>query len=634
MSQITIQCRLIASASTRQKLWKLMAELNTPLINELLILVCQHPDFEAWRHKGKVPTGTIKELCEPLKTDSRFVGQPSRFYASAVATVSYAYKSWLKIQKRLQLQLEGKTHWLEMLKSDAELIEESKETLDSIRNKASEILAQLTPESINIKKQKKGKKNKNPKKSKDDKSLVLALFDAYKNTEDILTRCAISYLLKNGCKLSETEEEAKKFIKRRRKLKIQIQRLTEQLEARIPKGRDLTDTEWQRNLILATNQVPKNEAEAKSWQDALLRESNSVPFPVIYETNSDMNWFKNQKGRICVKFSGIGECIFEIYCDNRQLHWFKRFLSDQEVKKNSKNQHSSSLFTLRSGCIAWKKREGKGEPWNVDHLILYCCVDTRLWTAEGTKLVAEEKAEGIAKIITKTKEKGQLNDNQLAFIRRKNTTLARINNPYPRPSKPLYKGQSHILLGVNLGLEKPATVAVVDMILGKALTYRSIKQLLGNNYRLLNRQRQQKKALSHKRKVAQNQAASNQYGESELGEYIDRLLAKEIIAIAQKYSAGSIVLPKLEGMREQINSEIQAKAEEKCPESIEAQKKYAKQYRRSVNQWSYGRLIENINSQAAQAGIVIEETKQSVKGSPQDKAKEIALAAYKSRNKS
>ena len=87
-------------------------------------------------------------------------------------------------------------------------------------------------------------------------------------------------------------------------------------------------------------------------------------------------------------------------------------------------------------------------------------------------------------------------------------------------------------------------------------------------------------------------------------------------------------------MREQINSEIQGKAEENCPESIEAQKKYARQYRRSVNQWSYGRLIENINNQAAQAGIVIEETKQSVKGSPQDKAKEMALAAYFSRNKS
>ncbi|WP_044291168.1 type V CRISPR-associated protein Cas12k [Rivularia sp. PCC 7116] len=113
MSQITIQCRLNARVSTRKELWKLMAELNTPLINELLILVCQHPDFEAWKHKGKVPAGTIKELCEPLKTDSRFVGQSVRFYTSAINTVSYTYKSWLKLQKRLQLQLEGKTRWLE-----------------------------------------------------------------------------------------------------------------------------------------------------------------------------------------------------------------------------------------------------------------------------------------------------------------------------------------------------------------------------------------------------------------------------------------------------------------------------------------------------------------------------------------
>ncbi|MEA5596750.1 type V CRISPR-associated protein Cas12k [Rivularia sp. UHCC 0363] len=138
-------------------------------------------------------------------------------------------------------------------------------------------------------------------------------------------------------------------------------------------------------------------------------------------------------------------------------------------------------------------------------------------------------------------------------MKRKNSSLARINNPFPRPSKSLYKGQPHILLGVSLGLEKSATVAVVDVILGKVLTYRSIKQLLGDNYKLLNRQRQQKQAMSHARQIAQIQASPNQYGDSELGEYIDRLLAKKIIAIAQKYSATSIVLPKLDGMREQVN---------------------------------------------------------------------------------
>jgi IS605 OrfB family transposase len=643
MSQITIQCRLVASASTRQKLWKLMAELNTPLISELLMQMRQHPDFETWRQKGKISAIVIKQLCEPLKTDPRFTGQPARFYTSAVTTVSYIYKSWLALMKRSQYQLEGKIRWYEMLNSDVELVEASGVSLDSLHTKAAEILAQLAPVETAETQPVQGKKVKKGKKSlysDSERNLSKNLFEAYGNTEDNLTRCAISYLLKNGCKISDKEENPEKFTKRRRKLEIQIQRLTEQLEARVPKGRDLTDSKWLETLSIASTNVPQNEAEAKSWQDALLRKSSSTPFPVIYESNEDMTWFKNQKGRICVKFNGISEHTFEVYCDSRHLHWFQRFLSDQEIKKNSKNQHSSSLFTLRSGCMGWQ--EGKdirgsavvAASWNLHHLTLYCTVDPRLWTDEGTKLVIEEKAEDIAKNITKAKEKGELNDKQLAHIKRKNSTLARINNRFPRPSKPLYKGQSHILMGVSLGLEKPATVAVVDVISGKILTYRSIKQLLGDNYKLLNRQRQQKQALSHARQIAQTQAAPNQYGDSELGQYIDRLLAKEIIAIAQKYSAGSIVLPKLDGMREQINSEIQLIAEEKCPESIEAQKKYAKQYRRSVNQWSYSRLIENIKSQAAKAGIALEESKQPIRGSPQDKAKELVFAAYKSRKKS
>ncbi len=638
MSQITIECRLIAQESSRQHLWKLMANKNTPLINELLKLIAEHSGFEVWREKGKIPTGTIKQLCEPLKTDPRFQGQPGRFYTSAITLVTRVYKSWLALIKGLQYKLEGKIRWLEMLKSDEELVEVSGIHLEVLRCKATEILAQFSPQLDINNSQNKGKnKSKNSKKSKSSdvsKSLSQQLFDTYRNTEDIVTRCAISYLLKNGSKLPNKEENPEKFTQRRRKLEIQIQRLKEQLEARIPHGRDLTDFNWLNTLDIATNQVPQSETEAKSWQNNLLRKSHAVPFPVAYETNEDMTWFKNHKGRVCVKFNGLGEHTFEIYCDNRQLHWFRRFLSDQEVKKNSKNQHSSSLFTLRSGRISWLEVTGKDRPWNVNHLKLDCTVDTRLWTAEGTNQVREEKAEEIAKTITKSKEKDELNDRQLAHIKRKQSTLDRINNPYPRPNKPLYKGLSNILVGISLGLEKPATVAILDASTDKVVTYRSIKQLLGENYKLLNRQRQQKRELSHQRKIAQTQAASNQYGESELGQYIDRLLAKEIVAIAQKYSAASIVIPKLGNMREQINSEIQAKALEKCPDCIEAQKKYAKQYRRSVNQWSYGRLIENIKSQAIKSGIVIEESRQPIRGSPQDKAKELAITAYKTRKKS
>ncbi|MFW6296331.1 MAG: hypothetical protein ACOC04_03985 [Halothece sp.] len=81
MSQITIQCRLVASEATRHQLWQLMAQQNTPLINELLKQVAEHPDFETWRQKGKLPGGIVSQLCKPLKKDSRFSGQPSRFYS-------------------------------------------------------------------------------------------------------------------------------------------------------------------------------------------------------------------------------------------------------------------------------------------------------------------------------------------------------------------------------------------------------------------------------------------------------------------------------------------------------------------------------------------------------------------------
>ncbi|WP_375502928.1 type V CRISPR-associated protein Cas12k [uncultured Nostoc sp.] len=100
MSQITIQCRLVASESSRQQLWKLMAELNTPLINELLRQVSQHPEFETWRRKGKHPANVVKQLCDILETDPRFIDQPGRFYTSAITTVNYIYKSWLALMKR------------------------------------------------------------------------------------------------------------------------------------------------------------------------------------------------------------------------------------------------------------------------------------------------------------------------------------------------------------------------------------------------------------------------------------------------------------------------------------------------------------------------------------------------------
>jgi len=626
VSQITIQCRLVASEATRQTLWNLMAKRNTPLINELLAQMAQHPDLEQWRQQGKPPAGVVKKLCEPLRKDPRFMGQPGRFYTSAIALVEYIYKSWLKLQQRLQRQLEGQVRWLGMLQSDEELCQDNNCTLNTLRDRAVKILANLESP--------KTQRNKSKKRSEIKPGSRQTLFELYDRTEEGLVRGAIAYLLKNGCKLPTKEEDPKIFAKRRRKAEIKIERLRDRIEASLSKGRDLTGERWLNTLLIASSTIPENAQQAKLWQDILLTKTKTFPYPINYETNEDLTWSKNKKGRFCVRFNGLSEHTFKVYCDQRQLKWFQRFYEDQEVKRASKNQHSSSLFTLRSGRIVWQEANAKGDPWTTNHLTLYCTLDTRLWSAEGTEEVREEKAADIAKTLTRMNEKGNLNDKQQAFIKRKTTTLDRINNPFPRPSQPLYQGRSHILVGVALGLEKPATVAVVDGTTGKAIAYRNIKQLLGDNYKLLNRQRQRKRSQSHQRHKAQKRSEFNQFGDSELGQHIDRLLAKAIVAFARSQGAGSIVIPKLEDLREIVQSEIQTRAEEKVPGYLEGQKQYAKQYRIQVHQWSYGRLIDSLKSKATQQQIAIEEGKQPVRGSPTQQAKELALLAYRSRSNS
>jgi hypothetical protein len=135
-----------------------------------------------------------------------------------------------------------------------------------------------------------------------------------------------------------------------------------------------------------------------------------------YEANEDLTWSKNDKGRLCVHFNALGEHEFEIYCDQRQLKWLERFYEDQETKRASKDKHSSALFYLRSGRIGWQEGKGKGEPWNIHRLNLFCTIDTRLWTAEGTEQVRQEKATEIAQTLTNMERKGDLNDKQQAFI--------------------------------------------------------------------------------------------------------------------------------------------------------------------------------------------------------------------------
>jgi transposase len=156
--------------------------------------------------------------------------------------------------------------------------------------------------------------------------------------------------------------------------------------------------------------------------------------------------------------------------------------------------------------------------------------------------------------------------------------------------------------------------------------------LLGDNYRLLNRQRNlqtQQRHLSHK---AQKLGRERQLSNSELGEHLDRLFAKAIVELAQTYQAGSIALPKLDKIRLNIQSEIDAIAQSKIPDYVEGQKKYARQVRINLHNWSYSRLIESIVNKASQSQLSIEYGNQPTRASPNDLAKEIALSAYTKRS--
>ena len=401
----------------------------------------------------------------------------------------------------------------------------------------------------------------------------------------------------------------------------------------IPSGRDLEGKKWLEALIFATTTMPKDDSESNSWFSALKRNSPSIPYPIVYETNEDLKWCLNEKSRFCVKFNGLSDHIFQIYCDSRQLPYFQRFYEDQELKRTHKDTFSSALFTLRSAMIIWKQDNGKGEPWHKNKLYLHCTLETDCLTTEGTQAIAKKKQEEVLKVIDRMKEKEDLTDTQKAFIQMKQTTLARLNNIFPRSSKPIYQGNPNLYLGVAMGLQEPVMIALVDVSTNKVLLYRNIKQLLGDDYHLIRRRRNEKQKLNHQNHKARKRANFQQKGESNLGEYIDRLIAKSVLQIAEEYQVSTIIVPRLKEMRSITEAEIQARAEERIPEYKEGQRKYAQDYRVQVHQWSYGRLIDNIKAISSKLGIVVEEGKQPKQGKFTNKALHLALSTQKNNRK-
>ena len=174
----------------------------------------------------------------------------------------------------------------------------------------------------------------------------------------------------------------------------------------------------------------------------------------------------------------------------------------------------------------------------------------------------------------------------------------------------------------------------VEQPLRKGMRIKRGKKAKKNTrYELFLRRRQQQQDNDVKRQYAQTKFANNRFRESELGQYVDRLLAKAIVEMAIKYRVSSIVLPNLDNVREILDSEIQAKAEAKIPGCKQAQKQYARKYRQSIHRWSYARLCDAIASKATQKGIAIECERQLFNEIPEIQARDLALTAYRNRQK-
>lgn len=614
MSQKTVRCRLISTEENRKALWLLMAERNTPLINEALRQLPSHSDFPKWRQKGKLPDIAAKCLIDRLKTDARFANQPVWYCISAQKHVTYIFRSWLAIQRRKQWKLEGKRRWLEILQPDTALAEKAGCSIEALREEAGEIIAEA--------------------EIVDPFRHLLA---KYRETEDVREQCAIAYLLKRKAELEPEEENLAKLVERHRKTEIFIQRLEAQLDASLPKGRDLTGHLQAEALIQSIHSPLLDDSNYNTWKDALTTEPAKFPFPIMYETTESLVLSRDDRGRILLRFSGLSQQTYKIYCDKPHQHWFERFFEDQETKRVGGDQHSAAAFTLRSAQLMWvpsEKHRDEPDPWNRYYLNLSCTVDTRLWTQEGTKVVVQEKAVKTAQKLTSMQEKKSLTQTQRGYIRRLESTLQRLQNPYPRPSRTVYWGQPEILVGVSMSLDKTVTIAVVNALTEQVLTYRSAKQLLGERYRLLQRARKEIVKISHQGHRQRRKGGRRISQESDVGKYVDRLIAKAIDTLALKYRAGSIVLPNLAYIRESIEAEVQQRAIEKVPDFKDGQKQYAKAYRTQIHRWPFSRLQSAIISKAEQSGITIEIATQQISGSFQDKARELGLQAYAHRSAS
>ncbi|MBD2028176.1 hypothetical protein H6F80_27845 [Leptolyngbya sp. FACHB-711] len=683
---------------TRKFLWETMVTY-TLLINTLFKEVAEHNQFQEWQAKGFIPREPLGKMIEDFEKCPNSQKLPARFYDSATRMTQYVYKSWFSVQKQRHSRMLGKKRWLGIVQQDYDLEQATSFTLEEIFAKAQAILEGLSPPS-----ETQGDSRRKRKSTKSSKSLIGELLDQFEMTTDTLHQRAIIHLLKNDLKVSEKPDDPEELKQRLDSKQIEIDRLEGELQSRFPKGRDPTGERFAAVLLDAISLPPEDNPDSiattiNEWREQKqISFLNPLPYPILWGSADEFIWSteprsnstsseslesssKKRKSkkkkcvsdRICLQFKRLGNFIFKIQCDRRQLPIFHQLVADYQAYAASPEEQcfNQTVFALRSAQLIWQpdtkksKKQQKldqsksltsNQPWITHRLYLHCAIDTGRLTAEGIEAVIQEtrckiieELDGRDKLTDQEVEQLPLTKGQKSRLKSLRTQLTRLDNPYPpRPSKPNYKGDPLITVGVSLSRQMPLTACVIDLRTGNVVERqtskhlltihgikvkrgkRSILQLRLEHWRLVNKLhlRRQRNLLQRQKEQKQEQYREGN-NESNLGSHVERLLANRLVRLAVKWNAGSIAVPDLKYIREIIESDIQARGKLKFPQQKELQEQYAKQLRASFHRWSYHRLVEFIRERASSAGIQVVAGKQTNQGSPMQKAVEVATSAHK-----
>lgn len=189
-----------------------------------------------------LPKGLVKKLCDRLKETPQFEGMSGRSYTSATERVEEIYKGWVATHQKLIRQIRGKERWLSVVKSDAELAENSNFSQLEIQSRAEQVLSEIEAEN----------ESKNESVSVHNRRVFNILFDKFGTTEDVLSRRAMIHLLKNGGKVRLEPRRPRKrkgnqdkpsqpmtLEERLAAKQIEIDRLEKQLLSQLPRARNL-----------------------------------------------------------------------------------------------------------------------------------------------------------------------------------------------------------------------------------------------------------------------------------------------------------------------------------------------------------------------------------------------------------